>query len=226
VASSSTPLAGGLALIFDMDGVIIDSNPLHREAWSAFNRRYGVETTEAMLEYMYGKRNDEIVRGFFGADLADEEVTLRGAAKESLYREMAGVRIEQMLVPGVREFLEYYRGAPVALATNAEPANVEFLLEKTGLRGYFRAVIDGHQVERPKPDPEIYRKAADALETAPADCVVFEDSYAGVEAALGAGARVVGIRTTHGNLPGVSITVDNFLSRDLRQWLAGQVRRT
>ena len=74
-------LAPGLALIFDMDGVIVDSNPMHREAWAAFNRRYGLETTEAMHDSMYGKRNDEIVRNFFGDGLPEEEV-LRAAPRK------------------------------------------------------------------------------------------------------------------------------------------------
>jgi beta-phosphoglucomutase family hydrolase len=224
MAGSDTPLARGLALIFDMDGVLIDSNPLHREAWVAFNRRYGLETTEQMHQRMYGKRNDEIVRDFFGADLVDEEVIARGAAKEELYREMAGPQLEQMLVPGIREFLAEYRDAPAAVATNAEPANVEFLLSRAGLKTYFRVVIDGHQVRHPKPHPEIYLRASDALGIPPPDCIVFEDSYSGVQAALGAGMRVVGLATTHGDLLGTSITVDNFASGDLRQWLASQMR--
>lgn len=217
---SAAPLAPGLAFLFDMDGVIIDSNPLHREAWTVFNRRYGLETTDAMHEQMYGKRNDEIVRLYFGEALSDVEVFARGAAKEALYREMLHGRLEDMLVPGLREFLEEYRGAPKGLASNAEPANVEFIVAQAGIREFFHAIVDGHQVANPKPDPEIYLKVAEILEIAPANCIVFEDSNTGVQAALAAGMRVVGIRTTHDYLPGTSITVDNFLSRDLRQWLA------
>jgi len=215
-------LAPGLALLFDMDGVIVDSNPLHREAWEVFNRRYGLETTEAMHESMYGKRNDDIVRGFYGADLPHDEVIARGAAKEALYREMAGTRLEQMLVPGLRDFLEEYRNAPMGLASNGEPANVELILENAGLRRYFQAIVDGHQVVNPKPDPEIYLKVAEILQVAPANCIVFEDSSAGVQAGLSAGMRVVGLCTTHGYLPGTTITVHNFCSGELRQWLASE----
>jgi len=222
VTSALPRLAPGLAFLFDMDGVIIDSNPLHRDAWIAFNRRYGVETTEEMLAAMYGKRNDEIVRNYFGPDLADEEVVARGAAKEALYREMLHGRLEQMLVPGLREFLREYRGVPMGVASNAEPANVELIIEEAGLRPYFQAIVDGHQVLHPKPNPEIYLKVAGVLGVAPANCIVFEDSHTGVEAGLSAGMRVVGFRTTHGYLPGTSITVDNFLSGELRQWLASE----
>jgi beta-phosphoglucomutase len=91
-----------------------------------------------------------------------------------------------------------------------------------GLRPYFQAVVDGDQVVNPKPDPEIYLKVAEILRVAPANCVVFEDSQAGVEAGLSAGMRVVGILTTHGYLPSTRITVDNFTSGELRAWLASE----
>jgi beta-phosphoglucomutase family hydrolase len=209
-------------LIFDMDGVLVDSNPAHRQAWEAFNRRYGMETTEAMQQFMYGKRNDEIVRGFFGDDLTAGEVAARGAAKERLYREMVAGKVDGMMPAGLRRFLDAHRSAPMALASNAEPENIAFVLEESGLAKYFRVVVDGHQVERPKPFPDIYLRAAELLGEAPGDCIVFEDSYSGVEAARAAGMRVVGLRTTHGELPGADIAIDDFLSEELEAWLGAQ----
>jgi beta-phosphoglucomutase len=217
-------LAPGLALIFDMDGVLIDSNPLHRDAWREFNRRYGLETTEEMHGFMYGKRNDAILRGFFGDDLREEEVISRGAAKEALYREMMAGRVEDALVPGIREFLDEYRITPKALATNAEPANVNFLLDRVKLRHHFIVVVNGSDVQNPKPHPEIYLRTSNLLGVMPANCLVFEDSLSGVEAALTAGMRVIGVRTTHVNLPGTAISVDNFQSGELRRWLYLQAR--
>ncbi len=210
----------GLALIFDMDGVIVDSNPVHRQAWAAFNRRYGLETTEAMQERTYGRRNDDIVRDFFGDGLSPEEVAARGSAKEELYRQMIGGRIDQVLVPGVRQFLERHRGTPMGLASNAESENVNFLLDRAGLRGYFQAVVDGRQAGKPKPHPEIYLRAAKILNIRPVNCIVFEDSYSGVEAARAAGMRVVGVSTTYEDLPGSTITIDNFGSGVLSTWLS------
>jgi len=219
---SAGPLAPGLALVFDMDGVVIDSNPIHCETWTTFNRRYGVETTEEMLRYMYGRRNDQIVRHFFGDSLSDDEVSARGFAKEALYRETVGERLEQVLVPGIREFLERYQDVPMALASNAEPANVDFLLDRAGLRRYFRVVVNGHEVSRPKPHPEIYLRAAELLGFQPYNCIVFEDSPSGVEAARLAGTRIVGLSTTEDNLPGTMINVNNFKSGLLTAWLAAQ----
>jgi beta-phosphoglucomutase len=216
-------LAPGLAIILDMDGVIVDSNPVHREAWRTYNHRFGIETDEAMQQRMYGKRNDEIVRDFFGPHLTAAEVSAHGAAKESLFREMMADRIEESLVPGVREFLDRYAGTPKGLATNAEPPNVDFVLDRAGLRHYFQVVIDGHQVRMPKPDPEIYLRAAGILDVAARDCIVFEDSLTGIEAARRAGMRTVGVKTTHAELPDADLTIDDFRSAELEPWLRRQI---
>ena len=207
------------ALIFDMDGVIVDSNPWHRLAWQEYNRRLGVGMTEAMQQKMYGKRNDELIREFFGHDLADAEVFAHGAAKETLYREMIKHHINDALVPGIREFLLMHQNLALAIATNAEPPNVDFVLDETRLRPFFRVIVNGHQVTNPKPHPEIYLRVADELGVNPADCVVFEDSYTGVEAGLAAGMKVVGISTTHDNLAGVALSVNDFNDPALEAWL-------
>jgi beta-phosphoglucomutase family hydrolase len=215
-------VAAGLGLIFDMDGVLINSNPLHRTAWMLYNQRQGIQTSEAMLEFMYGRRNDEIVRHFLGPDLSAGAVQAHGAAKERLYRELMAGRIQEYLVPGVRQFMGAHSAAPMALATNAEPANVDFLLEAAGLGDCFQAIVDGGQVRSPKPDPEIFLRAAALLRVEPRNSIVFEDSYAGIQAARNAGMRVVGIRTTHPLLPGADLAVDHFLSAELKEWLSGQ----
>ena len=223
-------IQAGLALIFDMDGVILDSNGVHREGWAAYNRRFGIETSEAMHQRMYGKRNDEIVRDFFGPGLTPDEAARHGAAKESLFREMMAPRLMAALVPGVTHFLQNRNGTPVGLATNAEPANVDFVLDGVfiggvPLRNYFRAVIDGHQVTRPKPDPEVYLRVAALLGVEPRNCVVFEDSHSGIEAARASGARVVGLRTTHAEFKNIALAVDDFRDPELEKWLEAQKPR-
>lgn len=216
-------LPAGMAMVLDMDGVIVDSNPMHLEAWSLYNRRCGMDAGESLPERMYGRRNDEIVRDFFGPALSPAEIARHGAAKEELFRQMLAPRLAEALVPGVREFLQRHAGEPVGLATNAEPANVDFVLDGGALRTYFRAVVDGHQVRHAKPHPEIYLRAAQLLAAAPRNCVVFEDSFSGVESARAAGARIVGLRTTHRELPGADLTIDDFLSPELELWLREQV---
>jgi beta-phosphoglucomutase family hydrolase len=219
-------LRPGMALVLDMDGVIVDSNPLHAAAWIEYNRRFGIDAGEALMERMYGRRNDEIVREFFGLQLNAEQIAAHGAAKEALYREMLEPKLPETLVPGVREFLQRHAAKPVGLATNAEPANVDFILDRAGLRAYFRVVVDGHQVQHPKPHPEIYLRAAELLSVAPRNCIVFEDSFSGVAAARAAGARIVGLRTTHRELPGTDLAIDDFRSPqggELEAWLRAQI---
>jgi len=218
----------GLALIFDMDGVILDSNPIHREAWRLYSRRFGIEMDEAMEQRMYGRRNDEIVRDFFGADLDPGTVAAHGAAKENLYREMMASRLEESLVGGVTDFLQQGAGAPTGLATNAEPANVDFVLDgvrvgSAALRNCFGAVVDGHQVSRPKPHPEAYLRVAELLGVDPRNCVVFEDSHSGVAAAKAAGARVVGVRTTYHEFKNIDLSVDHFRNPELEKWIEAQI---
>jgi beta-phosphoglucomutase family hydrolase len=215
-------MSGIRALIFDMDGVIIDSNPLHRIAWTEYMRRHGIEMTDVMQQQMYGKRNDELIREFFGSHLTAGEVFAHGAAKEALYREMMGPRAEESLVPGVRGFLGRHRGLQFGLATNAEPPNVDFVLDTTGLRSLFAVVVNGHQVTHPKPHPEIYLRVAEMLGVPPAECVVFEDSYTGVEAGVAAGMPVVGLTTTHHDLPGVALLIPDFRDLTLESWLSAQ----
>ncbi len=212
---------GPLALIFDMDGVVVDSNGTHRDAWIEYNARHGIVTTDEMLGRMYGRRNDEIVRDYFGAHLSEEEAVAHGAAKEALYREMIAPHVNQSLVPGVREFLEAHQELPIALATNAEAANADFVLQETGLLPLFRFVVDGQQVTHAKPHPEIYLLAAKLLGIDPASCIVFEDSYAGVAAGIAAGMRVVGIQSMHRELPGTVLTVPDFHDPALSRLLNG-----
>lgn len=216
------PLDPGLALVFDMDGVVVDSNPLHVKAWTLYSRRLGVEVGESLPQRMYGGRNDDIVRDFFGPQLSADEVTAHGAAKEELFRELLAPELAKVLVPGVRGLLERLVGRRVGMATNAEPANVDFVLDRAGLRQYFQVIVDGHQVRYPKPHPEIYLLAAQRLGVEPRNCIVFEDSPAGIQAARAAGARIVGLRTTQHELPGADLAIDDFRSPELEPWLRAQ----
>jgi beta-phosphoglucomutase len=210
----------GLALVFDMDGVIVDSMPVHTEAWRCYLGGLGLECDDIELR-MHGRRNDEIVLDFIGGNLTLEEIHRHGALKEELYRTMIRAELEARLVPGVREFVEAHAGFPMAVATNAEPANVDFVLDGANFRRHFKVIVHGMQVKHPKPHPEVYLRAADELGIRPENCIVFEDSPAGVEAARRAGARVVGVQT-HAPLQDVDFRIPDFSSRELERWLSEQ----
>ena len=211
-----------LALVFDVDGVIVDSNVLHTETWDQYVRRYGRTLPEGFGRNIFGRHNRDIVRDLFGPGLTPEEIDRHGAAKEALYRERMKPLLKEHLVPGVVEFIERHAGWPLAVASNAEAANVNLVLEHSGLRRFFRAALDASQVSRPKPDPEIYLRAAELLGVTPADCVIFEDSFSGVAAAHAAGARIVGLQTTHLDLPGADLLIRDFLAPELDAWLEAQ----
>jgi beta-phosphoglucomutase len=214
-------LTPGLGLIFDLDGVIVDSMPFHRRAWQRYLELTGIGTRES-LDFMHGQRNEEIVRGLLGPEAAIETVMAHGAAKEQMYRDMLRERLNEHLVPGIGEWLAHVSGAPIALATNAERANVDFVLDGAGLRPCFEAIVDGSQVERPKPAPDVYLRAAELLTIPPRDCIVFEDSPVGVAAAVTAGMRVVGVLTHAPALKDVRFSVANFLDARLDSWLSAQ----
>ena len=215
------PLAAGMALIFDLDGVLVDSMPVHKLAWKRYLQSARWNGNQLEIR-MHGRRNDDIVRDFLGPDADPQVVFQHGAAKERLFREIMRDQLERRLVPGVVNLLKRSAGAPVALATNAEPANVDFVLDGAGLRPFFRAIVDGTQVSRPKPAPDVYLRAAEKLGVAPRNCVVFEDSPVGVEAARAAGARVVGVLTNEAALGHVHFAVRDFLQPELEPWLSIQ----
>src|SRR4051794_19300403 len=130
------------AFIFDMDGVIINSTAIHTKAWIRYLRQHGIDLPDVGAR-MLGKHNDEIVREFFGShDLSREDVFRHGARKEALYRELIAPVFEENIVPGIRDFLERANqaGVPVAVATNAERGNLDFVLERADIRKYFRTV--------------------------------------------------------------------------------------
>jgi beta-phosphoglucomutase family hydrolase len=215
-------VAPGLAFLFDLDGVLIDSMPMHTEAWKVYLRNLGV-SQQYLEERMHGKRNSELVRDLIGADLPAEVVFEHGAAKERLFREMIlEADLSRFRIPGLTEFLERHRGVPMAVGSNAEPANINFVLDRLQLRQYFPVTVDGSQVERPKPFPDVYLRAAKLLGAKPANCIVFEDSPTGVAAGVAAGMRVVGVETTPTVFVGVSYQVKDFLDTALEGWLAEQ----
>jgi len=208
-----------VAFIFDMDGVIIDSNPFHKIALKQFCRKYGHDLTEDQLkEKIYGRTNKDWLVNVFGA-LDKDQIRKYADEKEALFRQLYDKDIKA--VDGLEDFLVKTRnnGVPIAIATSAPRANVDFTLSKTGLGQYFPVILDDTFVEKGKPDPEIYLKTAAALKFRPADCIVFEDSISGVKSAKAAGCKVVGITTTHSaeELADTDYVIDDFRELDPRE---------
>jgi beta-phosphoglucomutase len=185
------------AVIFDMDGVLVDTNPYHKISLKQFCEGYGYQLNEEdLINKIYGRTNNEWIRNIFGS-LPKERILELGEEKEALFRSLYKDVIEPLA--GLEEFLKRLKQAsiPIAIGTSAPRSNVDFVLESTQLKKYFNIILDQSHVEHGKPNPEIYLKVADGLAFEPKHCLVFEDSLSGVEAAQRAGAKVVGVTTTH-----------------------------
>jgi beta-phosphoglucomutase len=205
-----------IAYLFDMDGVIVDSNPTHKVALVQFCQERGIDLTEEDLKAkIYGRTNRDWITNVFG-NIGEEKLAAYTHEKERLFRDLYRSTIAP--VPGLISFLEEMdkQGIPRAIATSAPKENVSFTLEHTHTQKYFPVVLDDRSIQVGKPNPEIYLKSAAALKYAPEKCVVFEDSLSGVEAGLQAKAKVVGITTTHPaeELRHCHLVIDSFEKLD------------
>ncbi len=185
------------AFIFDMDGVIVDSNPYHKIALKQFCEKHGHHLTdEQLINKIYGRTNTEWITNLFG-ELSPQQLTDFAFEKEELYRQLYEKDIRP--VKGLIHFLETLdrQTIPRAIGTSAPRANVDFTLSKTGTSHFFKIILDESAILHGKPNPEIYLKVAEALNLPPEQCIVIEDSLSGVAAGRRSGAKVIGITTTH-----------------------------
>ena len=201
------------AVIFDMDGVIVDSNPFHKIALRQFCEKHGYHLSDDELKSrIFGRTNKDWLMSLFDGKVTDQQIKDFEDEKESLFREIFSPHIKP--VEGLIPFLEMLetRKIPRAVATSAPPANVQFTLEKTGTQKYFPVVVDGDMVENSKPHPEIYLKTIAAIHFPPERCVVIEDSLSGITAGRQAGCKVIGITTTHirEELSETDLIIDHF----------------
>ena len=185
------------ALIFDMDGVLVDSNPFHVQKWIEFLHERGIPyNAENLPKQILGSRNDTAFRRFFGRDLAEGEIEKLSEDLEARFR--AAFRPHAQPLLGLKTLMDECRaeGIPLAVASSAMTKNVDFVVDTLKLRSYFASIVTGDDVSRPKPDPEIYIQAAERLTLAPAKCVAFEDSFVGIESAKRASMKCVAIAST------------------------------
>jgi beta-phosphoglucomutase len=179
-------------VVFDMDGVVIDSHPAHRRAWQKFLGTVGREVSEAELDFVLdGRKREEILRYFLG-ELEPLKIAQYGALKDEMLQQLGeGLRP----LPGIMEFLNSLSraGMRMALATSAGRRRTSGTLDELGLTHYFEAVVTGDDVGKGKPDPAIYRLAAERLAETPESLLVVEDAVSGVKSARAAGMRCLGV---------------------------------
>jgi len=185
------------AIIFDMDGVLVDSSPFHLRKWMDLLQARGIPFDEQELSLIVlGPANDVIFRRFLGDHLTREQVSELSEELDANFRREIGPHPPP--IPGVRRFIEqcHAQGIAMAVASAAIANNVKFLISALGLQSFFREALAVDATTHPKPHPEIYMKTAEKLGVDPAACVVFEDSYVGIEAAKLAGMKCVAIAST------------------------------
>ncbi|PHN06765.1 HAD family hydrolase [Flavilitoribacter nigricans] len=203
------------AVIFDMDGTMIDNMMVHHRAWHKQLNSLGLNMSlEEVMEKVHGV-NVEILERLFGDRFTPEERVQISWEKEEAYREI--YRPDLKLISGLEAFLEELNRSDLqmAVASAAPPENVDFVMDNLQLRYLFPVILHSDSVENGKPHPEIYLKTADRLGLQPAECVVFEDSPVGATAASSAGCSVIVVTTTHDpgqfrEIPGVKAFIGDF----------------
>ncbi len=192
VESYSTP-----GVIFDLDGVLVDSGELHYLAWRRFGRELGAEMNRDFFLSTFGMDNRRIIPRWLDRRFTEEELRRLSERKENHFQEEARRKLEPLA--GAIELVTALAGEGfrLAIGTSAPQQTVEIAFARTGLEKYFMAVVCGDEVAEGKPAPGIFRRAAEKIGCPPAACVVVEDAIPGVEAARRAGMKCVAVATTH-----------------------------
>lgn len=187
------------AVLWDMDGTLIDSEEFHWISWRDTLAREGISITREQFLSTFGQRNDSILPKWLGAEATREKMDRIGNAKEELYRGLIRKNGISPL-PGVAEWVRrlHQQGWIQAVASAAPRANIDAIIEALSAETIFQAIISAEDVHRGKPDPEVYLLAASRIGVSPGRCIVVEDAVAGVEGARRAGMKSIGVsRNSH-----------------------------
>jgi beta-phosphoglucomutase family hydrolase len=186
-----------MAVIFDLDGTLIDNNSFHLKTWKIYLKKIGKDISEkAYRENINGRTNKDALEYIYNKKMTDDEAMVFALEKEALYRDIYCPHIKP--VDGLLELLEVLHNLdiPMAIATSGIPVNIDFMFEHIPIKQYFKIVVNSSHISKGKPDPEIYLKTASLLKIPPKNCLVFEDAVVGVNAARAAGMKVIAITTT------------------------------
>lgn len=190
-------MSAGLAVIFDVDGVLVDSFQAHFDSWQRMGQEYDAVMTHEQFLATFGRTSREIIRELWGDRVAsDEQVAQYDDRKEALFREILAADFPAM--DGAVDLIHQLHDAGVLMAVGSSgPAdNVHLTLDSLGCRECFQAIVTGDDVTRGKPDPQVFQLGADRMGVARSRCVVIEDAVAGVQAAHAAGMKCVGFAST------------------------------
>jgi HAD superfamily hydrolase (TIGR01509 family) len=185
------------AIIFDLDGTLIDNNGFHLKTWKQYLEVSGKTMSDAEFnQHLNGRTNADAIKYIYGKDLSEEEVVKHTEDKEALYRILYKPFISP--VKGLIPFLEVLQrmNIPMAIATSGVQSNIDFFFDNIPVKKFFPIVVNSSHIKKGKPDPEIYLKTASILKVNPANCLVFEDAAVGLQSAKEAGMSVIALTTT------------------------------
>jgi len=202
-------------IIFDWDGVIIDSRVAHAESWERLSKEYGKPLPHNHMERGFGKKNSVIIPEILQWTTDLLEIEQLGERKEALYRKILTLG-EIKPIHGVRPLLQklFDANIPCAVGSSTARANIVLAMHAMDLNPYFVAIASGEDVRRSKPAPDVFLLAAQRIHAAPENCIVFEDAPFGIEAARAAGMGAVGVLTSH---PATDLPLAHFHVNDLSE---------
>jgi beta-phosphoglucomutase len=201
------------ALLFDLDGTLVDNMMVHHRAWQQKLKELGLDySLERVKEEIHGV-NLEILENLFGDRFTLEERKQIAWDKEAAYRDIFAADFEANIVPGALDFIRqaYNAGVPMAIGTAGPKENAEFVVANLGIGDLMGHLVHSGMVSKGKPDPEVFQQGADALNVDLKDCIIFEDSVTGAKAANNAGCPVVVLTTTHDKPEFSELEVAGFL---------------
>lgn len=184
------------ACIFDLDGVIVDTVPAHYTAWKAMADEVGVHFDEKENENLKGvSRTDSMkhILSLGNIEKTDEEIDAYTARKNDIYVDIISSMTPVDILPGVVKFIDALKAEGIGIAIGSASKNTPTILKCVGLDKVFKVIVDGNQITKSKPDPEVFLKGAEQLGFAPEDCVVLEDAISGVKAAKAGGMKCIGV---------------------------------
>jgi beta-phosphoglucomutase len=182
--------------LFDLDGVIVDTAIYHFQAWRRLANELGFDFTEHQNEQLKGisrMESLELILGWGNVTLSENEKLELAAKKNDWYLELITHMTPKEILPGVKSFLDELKEAKIKIALGSASKNSKMILNKVDLLHYFDAIIDGNNITKGKPDPQVFLLGAEATQASPSECVVFEDAQAGIQAAKSAGMFAIGI---------------------------------
>ncbi len=184
-------------IIFDMDGVLADTGPIHFESWVNLGREIGVEFTREFFEQTFGQQSPAITQKLVGPEADEELIEEWSDFKEKNYREI--VRDKLVPLPGVLEILADLKskGFKLAIGSSGPSENVDLLLTSLKIKYYFDVIITAAEVKKGKPEPDVFLIIAKTLNIDPKNCIVIEDAPVGIEAAKRARMTSIAVTTTH-----------------------------